>query len=109
MGGGYRTTRIAEELPDYFICAGWSHPQNAAPNAPIAGGFALTCGCPKELWDLWLEQNKTSAMVKNGLIFANSKNDYVEDKASERDSVKCGLERLDPDKLPSKIEKFQAA
>ena len=74
IGGGVRD--VDEYRPDgrQFKING-----NAAPYAqplldsegnPIEmeQSFALTREIPKAFWDLWLEQNKESAVVKNGLI-----------------------------------------
>ena len=74
MGGGTREVKVWDEIPDVsFTVFGNSHPQNKAPKCLIVGDYALTPNCPKELWDLWLQQNKDSDVVRNGLIFAHAK------------------------------------
>lgn len=104
MGGGLRTVKRAQELPDRVRLNGFAHPQDSAPDQPIVGGFGLTHGVPKEFWGLWLEQNKDSDIVLNGLIFADPKPGMTEGQAREKSAVKSGLERLDPANPPKGIE-----
>lgn len=104
MGGGSRTERIAEQRAETATINGWSHAQNAAPNCTIIGGYALTDNVDKDLWDLWLSQNKNSDMVKNGLIFANEKSDSVVGKAKDGANIRSGLERLDPTKIGGRVK-----
>ena len=106
MGGGYREVQMARECSEQYIVKGNAHAQNMAPSAPISGGYALTFGIPKDFWDRWLKENESSDVVKNNLIFANEKSDYVQDEAEEKAGLRSGLERLDPNKPPKKLEKF---
>jgi len=51
-------------------------PQKQVPGEPVpehykTGGFALTPGVPKEVWDAWYKANENSHIVKEGLIFAS--------------------------------------
>jgi hypothetical protein len=105
MGGGFRTVKVAQERPESVTVKGWSHAQNMAPNAPLVGGYALTQNVDKDLWDAWLAANAQSDVVKNGLIFAHEKSVNVEAEAKEKKDKRCGLERLDPNKLPRGIQK----
>ena len=108
MGGGFREVPVAQECPEQYVVKGNAHAQNMAPNAPITGGYALTFGIPKEFWERWVKDNAGSDVVKNNLIFANFKNDYVQGEAEDKKDLKSGLERLNPNKLPKGIEKFKA-
>jgi hypothetical protein len=101
-----------QESARRFVVNGFAHAQNRAPNYEVVGpvitfadgtgegGYALTEGCPKDLWEAWLDQNKTSMMVRNGLIFALPKRDDARAKGLEQQAIKSGLERLDPNNLP---------
>jgi hypothetical protein len=100
LGGGFRKSKISQERPERFVINGFSHPQNRAAAHPIIEGFALTPGVPKELWEKWLDQNRRSDMVKNGLIFAQPRSESAEAMAKERKATRSGLERLDPNALP---------
>ena len=103
MGGGTRIERMAEQRAEIAIVHGFSHAQNSAPHCTIIGNYAITDNIDKDLWDLWLSQNKDSAMVKNGLIFANEKAVSVSDQAKDGAKIKSGLERLDPVNLPNRV------
>jgi hypothetical protein len=65
----------------------------------IAEGFALTHGVPAEHWARWLDANKDSALVTNGLIFAQKGAD-VRAQAREKAGQLSGLEPIDPKNLP---------
>jgi hypothetical protein len=105
VGGGMRTVKVAQERPERAIVKGWSHPQNMAPNVQLVEGFALTPNVDKDLWEAWKAQNEKSDVVKNGLIFAHEKPANTEAEAKDKKSVRSGLERLDPNKLPRGIQK----
>jgi hypothetical protein len=101
MGGGVKVERHFKPTGREFTVAGNAHPQNEAPIAPIASGFALTHGVPKDLWDKWLEQNRLLPAVVNGLIFAHEHSAKSRDEAKEKIGVKSGLERINPNELPN--------
>lgn len=102
---GSRTIKKAERLPGEFTIHGNSVPENGPSRQRIEFGFALTPGCPKDLWERWLEANKDSPMVQNGLIFAHGSERSAVAEAREKEAVRSGFERLDPTKLPGKIKK----
>lgn len=102
MGGGVKTVKVAQEIADRVILNGWSHPQNHGSVHQIEGGFALTPGVDKQFWDKWLEQNKESDVVRNGLVFAHANTNSAASASRERKDVRSGMERLDPAKLPMK-------
>jgi len=58
--------------------------------------FALTHNVPRLFWDLWLEQNADSALVRNGLIFAHKQAASVTDQLRDHEDLTCGLEPLTP-------------
>lgn len=114
LNGPPKTVKQAMEMAKRFVINGFAHAQNRAPeyeilaghplaNGTMEGGFALTPGVPKDLWDMWLEQNKTSMMVKNGLVFAFESRADVGAKATDGQKIRSGLERMDPDHLPAVI------
>ena len=61
----------------------------------IAGGYALTPNVPADTALAYMEQNKSSDLVKNNLIFIHEKPEYVEKRAKELKATKSGLEPLD--------------
>ncbi len=100
MGGGTRKYSIAERrrgAPE-FIVRGNAYAQNVGPLCDIKSGFAITRGIPKDFWDEWLSQNQEADYVINGMIFAQETYASVVDEALDKESLKSGLERLDPAK-----------
>ena len=93
------------------VINGIAYPNGQAPEGfhdkpQMASGAALTFGVDKDLWDAWLEQNKDSAMVRNGLVFAHEKSESVKAKAREHKDLNSGLGPLTPDndrRMPKKI------
>lgn len=69
-------------------------PFGKLPTFPIVGGYALTKGIPKEIWETWAEQHKDSDLVKNELIGARPTMQEAADWARERGSTKSGMEPL---------------
>lgn len=98
MGGGTRETELAVQVGDTVTLKGYAAPFGMAPNAPVAGGYAITSGVDADFWAAWLEQNAEHPVVKNGLVFASERIDSVQKQAKEQAEIKCGLEALDPDK-----------
>lgn len=95
-GGGSRTVRTFWPTGESVRLNGNTTPYGVAPTWPIVGGYGLTQGVSKDLWDAWLEQNKGSAVVKGELVFAYEKAGMVEGRATEQIEIKSGLEPLDP-------------
>eukprot|EP01037_Dinobryon_pediforme_P023421 gene23421-24867_t len=104
LGGGTRTVKRATQVGDIVKIHGPASPFGVAPKAPIAGGYALTHNVPAEFFAEWMKQNADSDLVRNGLIFASAKPDTTTGWAKERESVRSGLEPIDPTKLPKGIE-----
>lgn len=102
---GSRTIKKAEQIPGEFVVLGNSFPEGGAPRGRMEFGFALTPGCPKQLWDKWHHDNKANPMVTNGLVFANSSDRSAIAEAREKENERSGFERLDPTKLPKGIKK----
>jgi hypothetical protein len=71
-------------------------PQNSAVAQLLPGGFAITYGVPKDLWDRWLDQNKETNLVRKGIIFAAPSMMAATEEAKKARDVKSGLEPVDP-------------
>lgn len=110
MGGGTREVKVAEATrgAKQFIVQGNSWAQNKGAHQQIVGGYAITHGIPKDFWELWLEQNKDSDIVVNGMLFAHQEAASTTAEAKEKESEKSGLERLDPNKLPKGLQTSDA-
>ena len=108
QGGNTFMIKEAQEVGERVRLNGFAHPQNKAPKSPIVGGYGLTFGVSKDFFDHWLEQNRDSDIVKNGLVFAHSKPGHTEGKAEEQKGIRSGLERLDPTRPPPGIKPLNA-
>jgi len=71
---------------------------NPAVAELLPGNYALTHGVPKDLWDLWLSQNKNSHIVRNRVVFAFENFQTATDEAKKARDVRSGLEPLNPDR-----------
>jgi hypothetical protein len=76
---------------------------NAAVQDLLPGGYALTHGVPKQTWDLWYQQNRNEALVKNKIVFAYSSHQTVTEEAQKLRAVKSGMEPLDPQKPAERL------
>jgi hypothetical protein len=101
MGGGTREYTIAQPVAGekIYVVDGVSYHQNRGIKHNFESGFALTHNIPRDFWERWLEQNKDADYVVNGMIFANDENASAKSRARELESVKSGLERIDPTKI----------
>lgn len=96
LGGGWREVKRSVPVGDPIHISGPAVPYGEAPKTKIEHGFALTFGVPADVWKVWLEQNADSDMVRNGLIFAQAKDDGAVAKSKEMSGEKSGLEPLNP-------------
>lgn len=94
MGGGIKEVRVARPRGEPILINGTAFPFGQVPNYRIVAGYALTEGVDKDTWDAWLEDNKNSAMVRNGMIFAYEKTAEAVDAAKDHRKLKSGLEPL---------------
>jgi hypothetical protein len=60
------------------------------------GGYALTHGCPRDVWESWLHWNKNTPIYTEGLVFAVADPADAAMEAKSRASLRSGLEPLDP-------------
>jgi hypothetical protein len=98
--GGVVMEKISQQVGDAFTVKGNAAPFGMDARAPIVAGtgFAITTGCPEELWKSWFRDNENSDMVKNRLVFAHEKRDSLEAMCREHKKVRSGLERIDVSK-----------
>lgn len=104
--GSLQRTRFDKVGPRYYV-QGPAYPVGTIPKGygekpPIAGGFALTTGIPKDFWDEWLDQNKESTFVTGGQVFAHDTFDAAQGDGREMAHVKSGFEPLPEDLDPTK-------
>jgi hypothetical protein len=96
LGGGHREEKYWKEDGRRVEILGNAKPQNGEFKTRVEGGYALTHGVPKDLWEQWLDANEDQPMVQKGLIMAFGS---VEDAAGfgrDNRAIRSGLERLNP-------------
>lgn len=102
--GTVREGKRSRPIPDmefvvrgtWVASAGQAYNQNnAITRELLPGGYAITYGCPKDLWDLWYEQNKESNLVRNHIVFASVGS--PNDEAHEHSGVLSGMEPVNKD------------
>jgi len=71
----------------------------------IVGGYALTPGVPRDLWDAWLKDRTTMDIIVKGIVFAQEKPADVVAEAKNGAKVITGLEPIDPDKPGNGLER----
>lgn len=96
-----------------FTVAGPARPVGGDAKAPVIGGYAVTHGVPKDLWEAWLDANKESPMVRNSVIFGHEKSSYGDGQATEQKGIRTGMEPLSQSKDPrargfDRVEKLTA-
>ncbi len=64
---------------------------------PLAGGFALTPGIPREQWEKIKRDYADHPALVNGLVFATKSDTDAIAEARTRHDVETGLEGIDPD------------
>lgn len=98
---GFRDIPTARQVGEPFTLHGAELPRGAARPLDleylIVGGFAITPGCPRDLWESWYAANKDSALVKNGLIFMVNDARDARAEAKSRAAIELGFEPIDPD------------
>lgn len=109
MGGSRTVTQFFPEEGKSIKINGPAHAQNEGPRVTMApGGFAITQNVPEDFWERWMkETGQHLPAVKNGLIQALPNVAQAKDAATESRKTKTGLERLDPNNLPSPDARFQ--
>lgn len=94
QGGASRMVKVAQKDGAPIRIHGTSRPHGQAPRCPIVMGFAITKGIPADFWERWLKANAVSAIVKNGLIFANPDMDGLRGEAKDNRKQFSGMEPL---------------
>lgn len=103
-GGGFSDSKIARRIDDTQYVVHGNTVRFAdlragnLPDHSIVGGFGLTSGIPRDFWERWLELNKDTALVKNGLVFAHEEELSARSMAKERAALRSGLEPIDPER-----------
>ena len=106
---GPRQTRVHRPAVDpdsgeaiEFVVRGCARLQEAQLTGLVrdTGGYALTHGCPTEIWENWFSYNKSTPLVRNRMIeaFDTEQQAITWCLLSENRDLRSGLERIDPER-----------
>lgn len=113
MAGGYKTVSRATPMGGTVKLNGAARFVGRDMPHEIRHGAGLTFGVDADFFAKWMADNKESEIVKNGLVFAQTKANEIEAQARDHRKQATGLEPLDPRNLPAefkgKIETATAA
>lgn len=70
---------------------------------PVQGGYALTYGVDKDIWDKWREQMKEWPPLATGQIIAHERDDAVKGEARSGKHGPSGFEPFNPSKPPDEF------
>lgn len=96
--GGHRQVDVAKQDPRIFEVKGNALPAGHTRAYIVPGNYAVTSGCPHDLWHKWLDQNGDTLLVENELIYAHEDHDEVLRWCAKRRAVRSGFEPVDPRK-----------
>lgn len=109
MPGRFGTVEetVHAKVGDSHIINGTAYPRGEPPEGfpdkpemIKAAGFALTPGIPADFFEQWLDQNKNTDLVRNGMIFAHGSRDHLVGVAMENKDRRSGLDPMAKDGDP---------
>lgn len=102
---GFKTVKMAEQVqgdgaefvvrgPGRASLTGLSEEHMAGL---YPGGYALTQGCPVEIWNRWLADNRRAEAVTRDLVFAEPTMERARNRAADlgQSGAESGLEPVD--------------
>ena len=108
FGGGVKLEKVARPTGDQVLIHGPATAFGEQPKVLVVGGYALTPNVDAELWEIWLEQNKNSDLVKKNQVTAYER-DGAAGFAKEHASTRSGLEPVNPGIVKDKDGKERPA
>ena len=109
MAGGYRTVKRAfpETKPGFSQSVKLNgSARRVGRDSPheIRNGVGLTFGVDADFFNEWMKRNADADFVRKGLIFAQTKTTEVDAQARDQQSLKTGMEPIDPKNLPAEFK-----
>jgi len=98
MGGGTRQVKAYKRVGPQVKLNGFARAVGVDAAHPIIGGYGLTHGVSKALWENWLPANRDSDLVQNNLIFAHEKQDSAAGQAADQKDLKSGWDALNTER-----------
>lgn len=96
MGGGTRPIKVWRGVGKQYVINGAASSFGEAPKHLVIGGYAMTPGIPKDVWENWRETHGDSPLLQNGLIFAHESAGHSEGHAKDGAALRSGLEPIIP-------------
>lgn len=81
---------------------------NGSNSSSIIGGFGLT-QVEQAFWDAWKKTHADFEPLKQGLIFAQEKENNARAEASDKQALENGFEGIDPAKPGKKVKGIEKA
>lgn len=101
LGGGYRTVKRAIARNERVKINGYLKPNRGGiEQASQPAAYALTHNVDRAFMEMWLEQNKQSALVKKELIIVHHRPGHVDGMVREHAAEISGFEPINPAKPP---------
>jgi hypothetical protein len=102
LGGGQKPIKVASPLGISYTFRGPAKDIQAMRRGtpsenPLAGGYALTPGIPREHWEKIARDYRDHPAIANRLVFAASGEFDAMSEARNLHLVETGLEGIDPD------------
>ena len=77
---------------------------HGANHSELIGGYGLT-EVPKDLWEAWSKKFHDNPLITSELVFAQGTKASAKSAAKEREEIKSGYERLNPDEPTPGVKK----
>lgn len=100
MGGGTRPIKVWRGTGKQYVINGSAAPHGETPKCLVVGGYAMTSGIPKDVWENWKETHADSPLLQSGLIFAHENAGHSEGHAKSGADLRSGLEPITPNTDP---------
>jgi hypothetical protein len=82
---------------------------NGSNSSNIIGGYGLTHNVDQAFWEAWKKTHADFEPLKQGLIFAQEKENNARAEAEDKQAIENGFEGIDPNKPGKKVKGVEKA
>jgi hypothetical protein len=82
---------------------------NGSNSSNIIGGYGLTHNVDQAFWEAWKKAHADFEPLKQGLIFAQEKENNARAEAEDKQAIENGFEGIDPAKPGKKVKGIEKA
>jgi hypothetical protein len=82
---------------------------NGSNSSNIIGGYGLTHNVDQAFWEAWKKAHADFEPLKQGLIFAQEKENNARAEAEDKQALENGFEGIDPNKPGKKVKGIEKA